>query len=75
MPALYLRHGAPPLFDDRPWFRQLFDWAQSLPKPQSILIISAHCEAAPLMLSSPNAATPLVYDFGGFHPPLLRDDL
>ncbi len=68
LPALYVSHGAPPLFDDGPWLRQLFDWAQSLPKPKAVLIVSAHWEAAPLMLSAPAAATPLVYDFGGFHP-------
>ena len=68
MPALYLSHGAPPLFDDGPWLRELFGWAQSMPKPTSILIVSAHWEAAPLMLSTPAAKTPLVYDFGGFHP-------
>ena len=68
MPALYLSHGAPPLFDDGPWLRQLFEWAQSLPKPRSVLIVSAHWESAPLALSSPAAQTPLVYDFGGFHP-------
>lgn len=45
---------------------QLFDWAQSLPKPRAILIVSAHWEAAPLMVSSSEAATPLVYDFYGF---------
>jgi 4,5-DOPA dioxygenase extradiol len=68
LPALYLSHGAPPLFDDGPWLRQLFEWAQALPRPKCILIISAHWEAAPLMLSAPAAHTPLVYDFGGFHP-------
>jgi 4,5-DOPA dioxygenase extradiol len=68
LPALYLSHGAPPLFDDGPWLRQLFEWAQSLPKPKSILIVSAHWEVAPLCLSAPAARTPLVYDFGGFHP-------
>ena len=68
MPALYLSHGAPPLFDDGPWLRQLFAWAQSLPKPRSVLIVSAHWESAPLMLSAPAAGTPLVFDFGGFHP-------
>lgn len=68
LPALYLSHGAPPLFDDGPWLRQLFEWAQALPKPKSILIVSAHWETAPLMLSAPGAGTPLVYDFGGFHP-------
>ena len=68
LPALYLSHGAPPLFDDGPWLRQLFDWAQSLPKPRSVLIVSAHWESAPLALSASAAHTPLVYDFGGFHP-------
>ncbi|MET7337898.1 class III extradiol ring-cleavage dioxygenase [Nonomuraea sp. NPDC005650] len=68
LPALYVSHGAPPLFDDGPWIAELFAWAQSLPKPKSILIVSAHWEAAPLALSAPAAGTPLVYDFGGFHP-------
>lgn len=68
LPAIYLSHGAPPLFDDGPWLRELFAWAQALPKPKAILIVSAHWEQAPLMLSAPAAHTPLVYDFGGFHP-------
>ena len=67
MPALYLGHGAPPLFNDALWIDQLFTWAQSLPKPTAILIVSAHWESAPLALSAPAAGTPLVYDFGGFH--------
>lgn len=66
MPALYISHGAPPLFDDPLWISQLFAWAQALPTPKSILIVSAHWEAAPLTLSAPDAHTPLVYDFGGF---------
>src|SRR5262245_33146496 len=68
MPALYLSHGAPPLFDDAVWLPQLLEWAQALPKPRSILIVSAHWESAPLALSASAAKTPLVYDFGGFHP-------
>ncbi len=66
MPALYLSHGAPPLFNDRHWIDQLFAWSQSMPKPTAILIVSAHWESAPLAISSPAAGTPLVYDFGGF---------
>src|SRR6185437_12896846 len=66
MPALYLSHGAPPLFDDPVWIEQLFHWSQTLPKPTAVLIVSAHWEAAPLSLSAAGAATPLVYDFGGF---------
>jgi 4,5-DOPA dioxygenase extradiol len=66
MPALYLSHGSPTLFEDAQWIEELFAWSQSLPKPTSILIVSAHWEAAPLSLSASGANTPLVYDFGGF---------
>ena len=66
LPALYIGHGAPPLLDDAEWMSQLAAWAHRLPKPRAVLIVSAHWEAAPLMLSAPGAATPLVYDFGGF---------
>ena len=66
VPALYIGHGAPPLLDDAEWMAQLAAWALSMPKPRAVLIVSAHWEAAPLMLSAPAAGTPLVYDFGGF---------
>jgi 4,5-DOPA dioxygenase extradiol len=68
LPALYISHGAPPLFDDAGWMRELFSWSQGLPKPRSVLIVSAHWESAPMTLSASAAGTPLVYDFGGFHP-------
>ena len=68
MPSLYLSHGAPPVFDDPHWMSQLFGWSQSMPKPTAVLIVSAHWEAAPLCISSPEPGTPLVYDFGGFAP-------
>lgn len=68
MPALFLSHGAPPLLDDAIWTAQLTDWAAALPRPRAILIVSAHWEAAPISLSAAGAATPLVYDFGGFAP-------
>ena len=64
MPALYIGHGAPPLLDDPLWSAQLASWAQGLPRPKAILIVSAHWEAAPVMLTASNV--PLVYDFGGF---------
>ena len=68
MPALYLSHGAPPLYDDAGWMRDLFDWAHTLPTPRAIVIVSAHWESAPVTLSAPEAGSPLVYDFGGFAP-------
>jgi 4,5-DOPA dioxygenase extradiol len=64
MPALYIGHGAPPLLDDALWSSQLAGLAADLPRPSAILIVSAHWESAPVMLSADGA--PLVYDFGGF---------
>ncbi|MFD9701838.1 dioxygenase [Lentzea sp. NPDC059081] len=66
MPALYLSHGSPALFEDELWMSELFGWARSLPKPTAILIVSAHWESAPLSLSASGPNTPLVHDFGGF---------
>jgi 4,5-DOPA dioxygenase extradiol len=72
MPALFISHGAPPLFDDPDWIDQLFRWSTAMSKPTAILIVSAHWEAAPLTISSAAADTPLVYDFAGFHPRYFR---
>ena len=66
MPALYIGHGAPPLLDDPIWSGQLAAWAQDIPRPTAILIVSAHWESAPVSLTASHA--PLVYDFGGFAP-------
>ncbi|GGK16550.1 dioxygenase [Pilimelia terevasa] len=66
LPSIYLSHGAPPLFDDAVFLRELGDWALRMPKPRAILIVSAHWEHAPLSLSSAAAAPTPVYDFGGF---------
>jgi 4,5-DOPA dioxygenase extradiol len=66
MPTLYLGHGAPPLVDDPLWVAQLAAWATALPRPKSVLIVSAHWENAPLTIGATRTGTPLVYDFGGF---------
>lgn len=66
MPALYLGHGAPPLLDDPVWSGELRDWAGALPRPEAIVMVSAHWESAPLSLSA--SGVPLIYDFGGFDP-------
>ena len=67
LPALYLSHGAPMLFEMTDWMTQLHAWARALPKPRGIVIVSAHWESAPLSISS-SAPSELVYDFGGFAP-------
>src|SRR4051794_16406371 len=68
LPALFVSHGAPPTFNDAQWLAELFAWAQTMPKPRGIVIVSAHWEDAPLAVSGAAAGTPLYYDFGGFHP-------
>ena len=59
MPALFLSHGAPPLVDDPTWEAQLRALAATLPRPEAILMASAHWESAPLMLGATTPA-PLV---------------
>ncbi len=65
MPALFISHGAPPLVEDERWTAELAELGQGLPRPSQILIVSAHWEAAPLMVGA-TETVPLVYDFGGF---------
>ncbi len=65
-PVLFLSHGAPPLADDPTWTRQLRDWSATLPRPERILMISAHWEQAPITVSASARPVPLVYDFWGF---------
>ncbi len=65
MPALFISHGAPPLVDDPLWVSQLQALAAGLPRPKAVLMVSAHWEAAPLMLGA-TEPVPLTYDFGGF---------
>ncbi|WP_242891317.1 dioxygenase family protein [Actinomadura litoris] len=65
MPVLYLSHGAPPLADDAVWTAELARWSAELPRPEAILMVSAHWEEAPLTVSA-TRTLPLVYDFWGF---------
>jgi len=65
MPVLYLSHGAPPLADDKVWTGQLAAWSADLPRPTSILVVSAHWESAPLTVGA-TEPVPLTYDFWGF---------
>jgi 4,5-DOPA dioxygenase extradiol len=67
MPVIFAAHGAPVLLDDREWMVELAAWATAMPKPRSILMISAHWERRPTTLGA-TRTVPLVYDFSGFPP-------
>lgn len=65
MPVLFQAHGAPMLLDDAQWVSELAAWGKALPRPTSILVISAHWEQRPLTVSA-STPLPLIYDFYGF---------
>jgi 4,5-DOPA dioxygenase extradiol len=65
MPVVFAAHGAPVLLDDADWMGELAAWAGALPKPASILMVSAHWEQRPTSLGA-TRTVPLVYDFYGF---------
>ena len=65
MPVIFAAHGAPILLDDAGWMNELASWAQAMPKPKSILMVSAHWEERPTTLGA-TRTVPLVYDFYGF---------
>lgn len=58
MPALFLSHGGATLADDPVWTRELAGWAARLPTPQSILVVSAHWEEAPLTVGATEPGPP-----------------
>ncbi|PRY46343.1 dioxygenase family protein [Umezawaea tangerina] len=65
MPVLYLSHGAPPLADDERWTEELASWSADLPRPKSVLVVSAHWEESPVTLGATRTVR-LYYDFYGF---------
>ncbi len=67
MPTLFIAHGSPFQLVDKPWLATLHAWGQTLPQPQSILVLSAHWESAPTTIGA-TQQLPLIYDFHGFPP-------
>jgi 4,5-DOPA dioxygenase extradiol len=64
-PVIFAAHGAPPLLDDAAWMGELASWAKAMPRPKSILMVSAHWEERPTTIGA-TRPVPLVYDFSGF---------
>ena len=65
MPVIFAAHGAPVLLDDVMWMAELAAWAKAMPRPKSILMVSAHWEERPTTLGA-TRTVPLIYDFYGF---------
>ncbi len=67
IPIIFAAHGAPILLDDASWMGELKSWADAMPRPKGILMVSAHWEQRPTTLGA-TETVPLVYDFYGFPP-------
>jgi 4,5-DOPA dioxygenase extradiol len=65
MPTIFVAHGSPLLLDDAAWVDELGHWARAMPRPKSVLMISAHWLDEPITLGAARTV-PLVYDFYGF---------
>ena len=65
VPVIFAAHGAPVLLDDAQWMDELAHWSAAMPKPESVLMVSAHWEERPAALGA-TRTVPLVYDFYGF---------
>ena len=65
MPVVFAAHGAPILLDDDVWGAELGAWSRAMPKPASILMVSAHWEQRPTTLGA-TRPVPLIHDFYGF---------
>jgi 4,5-DOPA dioxygenase extradiol len=65
LPAIFVAHGSPLLLDDAGWVGELARWAQALPRPRAVLMLSAHWTQAPATIGA-TRTVPLVYDFYGF---------
>lgn len=70
LPTLFVSHGAPSLALDRVKGRDLRRLGEELPRPEALLVVSAHWEG-PLSLGTQRSRE-LLYDFGGFAPALYQ---
>jgi 4,5-DOPA dioxygenase extradiol len=67
LPSLFVSHGSPMLaLQDSPARRFLQQLGQTLPRPQAILVVSAHWETAGGPAVSLAQQPETIHDFGGF---------
>ena len=71
MPVGFVGHGSPMHGLGSPLADSWRAWGSAMPRPESVLVVSAHFEAAPPTLSSTTGAG-LIYDFGGFPEEMYR---
>lgn len=65
MPVLFVSHGAPTKALDQKQAAHFRAWAQALPAPQGIIVISAHWWEREMQISASDPL-PTIHDFAGF---------
>lgn len=65
-PPLFVSHGAPSLAVDAVRGSELTAWGDSLPRPQAVLVVSAHWSEPTLTIGTTRGHPPLLPDFEGF---------
>lgn len=72
-PAIFVAHGSPAVaLEEDGYTRALARFAQEIPRPRAIVVVSAHGEAPDPVRVTAGARPSLVYDFGGFPADLYR---
>lgn len=75
MPLVFLGHGSPMnVIEDNAYSRAWSELGQSLPRPQAILVVSAHWMTKGTTLVDVSAVPRMIYDFYGFPEPLYQVD-
>ncbi len=66
IPSLFVGHGAPTIiWEDNEYTDYLKRYADTLPRPRSIIVFSAHWES-PVQLIGSSSRYEMIYDFSGF---------
>lgn len=74
MPLVFLGHGSPMnAIQDTPFSRGWTTLGKSLPRPQAILVVSAHWMTRGTTLVDVSAMPRTIHDFGGFPDELYRE--
>lgn len=81
MPALFVAHGNPLLLDDARWVGELRAWAEKLPRPKGVVIVSAHWVEEKVSLGSAfevdlthdTVGLPKKYSEVKYRPPVAKD--
>lgn len=72
MPSLFVAHGAPSIvLEDNSYTRFLSSLSTEFPKPDGIVVFTAHWESTIQKIGAPDTFD-TIYDFGGFSPELYK---